>query len=183
MSLKKQQMGGKRKQTRRRYDFGQTRQKAGKHKKWRTAMRLIFTENGYLNLAFLKLAKPKPNGRLELIGHDDQVLDADCPRHILNTVTETVRPAGDWEVLNLQPEDDGPTTWYARPVLAWGVTLNGQIVPISSSDMDDVDTCYGRPQAIRKIGDPKVYCGGAEYPDADAWFADALRREPKLVAG
>ncbi len=139
-------------------------------------MRLIFTENGYLNLAFLKLAKPKPNGRLELIGHDDQILDADCPRGILNTVTSLVQPIEAWEVLMLHGGDD-QVAWQGHPIVAWGMTMAGQVVPIAANGLGDVDPGDGQPQAIRKIGDPNVYCGDVMYPDADTWFADARSRQ------
>lgn len=142
----------------------------------------IYTPSGWANLAKVDLAafKKDPKETGHQLMSNGQVID---PNNLNfgNTVVSVVACQGEFEYLTfIEGDDEHPDDEIlVEPVLAWGLTALGSLVPMTPTAMDgETDKHY----ALRKAGSPRVYSdqntGG--WPDAVAWLASVLGRPPKL---
>src|SRR5258708_4626725 len=124
--------------------------------------RFVYVGGGYVNLRNIDQAKINKGGRYTLIS-DDKIVD-DNNVDFLRTIVSVVAPQGDWECLSTISEEDGSKSVYAEPVLAWGLTVTGTLLPITTGERSGVEGDFG----LRKMGDPRVYAG-TTYSDMDSW--------------
>jgi hypothetical protein len=128
----------------------------------------IYTPRGYVNLGRVDVAKHLKSGRHQIVV-DDEEIDNNCV-NFGQTVISIIPVSGDWECLSTCREDDGTDSLISEPVIAWGLTAVGNVVPIVPSALDgDM-----RTHALRKTGDPQVWDSrGGGFETVEAW----LKRE------
>ena len=125
----------------------------------------IYTPKGYLNLSKVAEARFRNDERF-LIVVDGAVMD-DNHVGFPRTITSIIPTQGEWECLYPFDEEDKSKSILSEPVLAWGLTVLGEIVPITPSARDGVFESFG----LRKAGDTRIYersVGG--YDDITEWL-------------
>jgi hypothetical protein len=125
----------------------------------------IYTPNGYVNLDAVSEARFGDGKRYQIfVG--DRVVDGENP-DFGNTVVSIAPVNGEWDCIVKCTEDDGSESALALPVLAWGLTALGRLVPITPGNASGVEGSY----ALRKVGEGRVYYEMNTYETADAWLA------------
>lgn len=130
----------------------------------------VYTSKGYLNLAKVELARSKANSTgMELISEEGIVLDADN-RDFASKIISIVACGAEFECLTaIGGDEEHPDQVGAEPVLAWGLTSLGSLVPITPGYPGGVTE---EPYALRKVGSPLVYSADhVTLPDDKAWLA------------
>ena len=135
--------------------------------------RFVYVGGGYLNLSQIERVRIKRDGRHELIVNGAVVDDnhPDFPA----AIASVIQPQGEWECLSTISEEDGSLSLYDEPILAWGFTVTGNLVPITAGELGGVEGEFG----LRKVGDARVYTIDITYPDADSWLLDQNRKQNK----
>jgi hypothetical protein len=140
--------------------------------------RFVYTSQGWHNLDRVDEALFNGN-RVDLVV-DGQVVDRGNPTFLEQLVSAT--PAlTEWECIERGCEEDGPEAIVVTPVLAWGFTVIGALVPITATDMHGMHGNYG----LREKGTHTVYADGSRYSDAEAWLKAQNEQErrfkPRIV--
>jgi hypothetical protein len=137
--------------------------------------RFVHTPRGYVNLNGVTDARSKGNGRFELYA-GDKLVDADHP-DFPELVISALPVSGEWECLSTCSEDNGSESVLSEPVLAWGLTVTGDLIPIVPSETSGVTSDF----ALRRMGTSRVYePGGDIYDDEAAWLQ--IRKKTALIA-
>lgn len=127
------------------------------------ATRFIYTGKDYVNLDTVQVAKSKDDGRHQIVV-GGKVID-DHNLEFLTTLVSVIPVQGEWECL-LRAET--PDSFTCEPVIAWGVTVLGKVVPITPGEPGGVEGECG----LRMMGRPRVYSpnnmGG--YADDKEWL-------------
>jgi hypothetical protein len=134
----------------------------------------IYTPKGYVNLDRVELAPHTKTGRNQIIVDGKTIDDnsVDFGKMIIS-----VSPvSGDWECISPCEEDDGSYSLISEPILAWGLTALGSLVPITPSATDGEQGTY----VLRKSGDKRVWDGSSMggYDDADIWLKKYMEDYP-----
>lgn len=80
-----------------------------------------------------------------------------------------------WEyVATTSPDEKGDLHLVSEPILAWGLTASGTLVPMTPTAPDGI--LNGR-YVLRIRGQPTVYDGFIQYGNAELW----LKEEQKTV--
>ncbi|HYH23701.1 MAG TPA: hypothetical protein VD995_34220 [Azospirillum sp.] len=126
----------------------------------------VYTPGGYINANRIETARFNKDGRHSIVV-DGVVVDSN---HVdFGSLLVSLTPvSGEWECLTLCGEEDGTNSVWAEPVIAWGLTMLGEVVPVTPSERTGN---FGNP-GLRKVGTAQVHVSGfATYKDADAWLA------------
>jgi len=94
---------------------------------------------------------------------------------------------GGWDCLSYFAGEDGKYQLIVEPVIAWGITLSGDVRPVRPSDGPAPDALW-RYLGLRRPGSAEVYSympgdENSPYPSIEEWSkatADALDKLPKL---
>lgn len=140
----------------------------------------VYTPKGYFNLQTVDRAVFKKDGSYELISKD--VVVDDDHRHFDNLITAVVPCSTEMECLILcegdheHPEDEVAV----EPVLAWGLTVSGSLVPMTPSSMEGITD---EPYALRKVGHPRVFThdsiGG--WANEKEWLASSSASKKRII--
>jgi len=135
-------------------------------KESRLPMVFVYTQGRFRNLSTITEMERKENGS-ERLFVGDEIVDGNH-REFLSTIETIVPVQGDWECLTKAGDKDGNTMILAVPVLAWGQTVYGALVPITATEPGGVDG----PYALRRSGNDAVYSAEdlAPYKDEDEWL-------------
>ncbi len=125
----------------------------------------IFAGSKYLNLNKISEVSRKRDGKFNIF-IDDEVAD-DNNADFENKITTVIPVSGEWECLQKVSEEDGQFSVYREPVLAWGFSVFGHLVPVVPSNMGGDDDWV----ALRKCGEEKIYTSVGDYDDLNAWIA------------
>jgi hypothetical protein len=130
----------------------------------------VMIGNSYIRLDEITRFQRNKNGRFQIetesgiIG--DEIYDFD------DFVVDFIPVQSDWECLFADPDSGDTEPYWSEPVVAWGRTITGSIVPVTASNTSGVKQEF----ALRKVGDPRVYIPmHANYPDAESWARAELR--------
>jgi hypothetical protein len=128
----------------------------------------IYTDSGFLSVDRIEPAIHSKDGRYEIIvdGRTFLARDAEFERKIVSIV-----PVGTerWECLTRLLDDGLAPAIWSEPVIAWGLTMLGDTIPITPVDTDGVAE---GTFALRKIGEGRVHVpGDGTYASAEEWFA------------
>jgi hypothetical protein len=138
-------------------------------------LRFVYTPRGYVNLDGITEARFKRTGGFELYAGDTPI-DADHP-DFPDLVVSVLPVTGDWECLSVCAEEDGSDSLWSEPVLAWGFTVTGHLIPITPSETSGVADGF----ALRRAGTTRIHeAGFGEYEDETSWLQ--AHREAKLLA-
>lgn len=86
-----------------------------------------------------------------------------------NCFKTLIAVVGEWEALIPYTDDASKMAAYtADPVIAWGLTRRGEVVPVTASDLDGVRGPFG----LRRHREPRVYSAAVlgGYDNADQWL-------------
>ena len=127
-------------------------------------MAFVYTPNGYFPLSDVELVKIKKDGKRELWVGGKVVDDDSSPENVLTSI---IPVQGDWECLAIGEGEDGKTEIISEPVLAWGLTAFGRVLPVTASENSGVDGHYG----LRRAGEEAVYGGSmGGYVSSKDWI-------------
>jgi hypothetical protein len=132
--------------------------------------RFVYVGAGYVNLRHVDQVRINKDGRHTLISNG-KVVDENNAQ-FAEAIVSVIPVQGEWECLSSVAEDDGSFTAYAEPVLAWGWTATGCLLPITPGELQGVIGGF----ALRRVGTARIYGMDTNYPDTDAWLA-ALNKE------
>lgn len=126
----------------------------------------IYTPKGYVNLSSVEQARINQDGRHSIVV-DGKIVD-DNHVDFRETIVSIVPINGEWECLYPHNEEDNTKSLLSEPILAWGLTVLGSMVPITPSGMGGVHERV----ALRKVGDTRIYEGGAigGFDDLNSWL-------------
>jgi hypothetical protein len=123
------------------------------------------TARGFLNLDVVGEGIERSGGKFDLLVHG-QTLD-DKNAYFEKAITSIVASEGAWEVIiPVEPDPDGPR-YVVEPILAWGLTVAGHLLPITASEPEGVDGQF----VVRQHGRARVYGVGnvGGWNDVDHW--------------
>lgn len=136
------------------------------------ANRFIYTGKRYVNLDTVQAAQTKQNGRHQIVV-DGNVID-DNNVDFGRTIVSVVAVQGEWECLRAEALE----FILSEPVIAWGVTVLGEVVPITPGELGGVEGDFG----LRKLGSPRVYSpqsiGG--FANDKEWLAVTSTQEAQI---
>ena len=123
----------------------------------------VYDGRGYIKVDDIERARAVGNGkwRVETKGGTHEIFNFDSE---LVSVVPCAEPL---ECL-IPASDEDDVDYYSVPVIAWGMTVLGVLVPVTAFEPDGVGGNY----AIRKPGDRQVASCEALYDDADQWVAE-----------
>lgn len=129
-------------------------------------MVFVYTQGRFRNLSTITKMERKDDGS-ERLFVGDEIVDGNH-QEFLSTIEAIVPVQGDWECLTKAPNKDGDTIILSVPVLAWGQTVYGTLVPITATEPGGVDG----PYALRRGGNSAVYSAEdlAPYKDENEWL-------------
>ena len=135
----------------------------------------IYTPKGYVNLRTVERVNFKSDASHTIIV-DGEVVDnnhKDFGDHVVSVVPCVT----EMEYLTImEGSDEHPSDEIlVEPVLAWGLTVLGTLIPMTPSSMEGVtELHYG----LRKTGSPRVYTASniGGWPSDEDWATDTLRR-------
>lgn len=128
----------------------------------------VRTDRGYFNLSKVDKIEWVRGGTYRLwCGEDSGEADKIEPSLVSLATCE-----GQWECLipvAADPEMNMPASFSAEPVIAWGLTLFGNTVPVTMFDPHGVEGYY----AVRRKGEDEVRSNfGDTFPSGYAWLED-----------
>jgi hypothetical protein len=130
------------------------------------ATRFIYTGRDYVNLDTVQVAKSKDDGRHQLVGGGKMIDDNSVD--FLKTIVSVVAVQGEWECL---ARGEGLEPAISDPVIAWGVTVLGEVIPITPAEPSGVQGEF----ALRKAGSPRVYASSmGGYDNETEWLTTTL---------
>lgn len=137
----------------------------------------IYTPKGYVNLDKVEVARHVKSSPIHYkISVDDETMDTNHPM-FGTTIISIIPIIGEWEYLSPCEEENGSYTAYSEPVIAWGLTAVGSVVPVTPTTPEGPQGIY----ALRKSGDSRVWESEAEYENAKQWLENyaALQKKRK----
>lgn len=125
----------------------------------------IHTERGYRRLSEVKSCSIDNDGDHTLLNDDDYKI-SDHGEILLGHIVSIIPPTGEWEQVYTCKEDDGVTKVYSEPVIAWGLTAVGSVIPVTPT------APKGLPNgaALRKVGRPEIYVGSTTHTNEEDWL-------------
>jgi hypothetical protein len=124
----------------------------------------IFTGNGFVNLRRVDSARRNGNGRYTLL-EGDTVLDDNNPSFD-ETLVSIIPSQGEWECLTLCTEEDGSESVVVEVVVAFGLTVFGEIRPLIPSAMKGEVGAY----MLRREGRTEIAGPGGTFKDEAEWL-------------
>jgi len=112
----------------------------------------VHTEPGvWVNLARVDTLRRLRNGNYE-VTVDGRVVDDNCPGPD-ETIVQIVPNDGGWELLSLCDAGTPEMSVYVEPIIAWGLTPFGVVVPVTPMEPagDHGEVAY------RGHGDPRIF--------------------------
>lgn len=131
----------------------------------------IDTPNGYVSLDEISYVHRKKDGRFE-IGTVGGILDGNR-RHFDRTIVQYLPAPADLECLFF--DSDAPDSYFAEPIIAFGQTITGELVPVTLGWMEGIFHDHGR----RKVGIPQIFEDDITYPNIDDWLRSHSEQESK----
>lgn len=125
----------------------------------------VHTGRGYRRLSDIKVGKIADDGKVTLWGEENEKISEygdDFSGHIVSIIPVT----GEWEQVYTCTEDDGTTKVYSEPVIAWGLTVLGAVIPVTPTAPEGLPNS----SALRKVGRPDIYVGSTTYEDEANWL-------------
>lgn len=139
----------------------------------------IYTPKGYVNLNSIQMAQSGQTNWRKLITNDGVVVDDNHPDFGI-TITSVTPVTDEWECFTPCGGDEAGTyTAECEPVLAWGLTVLGDLIPITPSEMSGVEGYY----ALRKVGTAPVYSRYGQYKTPEEWVDSVTETEPAAKTG
>lgn len=136
-----------------------------------------FVGTGYKNLDEVRTVRIGDGGEFVLLDANERVIDSknkDFPE----TLVSVVPVEGQWEMLTLGEIEGGVQSVYAEPILAWGFTVLGNLVPIVPNAMNGV---FDASIALRRKGTQEIYMGSVDpYPNEKVWL-EHMRSQNFLI--
>ena len=120
----------------------------------------IRTEHGFVDLEEISYVREKLNGRFE-IGTATGILDSDSD---FDQILVQHLPALDG-IECLFFDAAAPGSYFTEPVVAFGRTTMGRLVPVTPSFMDGVF----QDHAMQKAGSPQVFDEHVTYQNIGDW--------------
>lgn len=135
------------------------------------AANFIYTPRGYINVSQIRRAAHNKDGTFRLTDHEGLELD-DRNMGFGEQIVSVVPCTEPLECLTFMPGDEEHPAdeVLAEPVLAWGLTTVGLVLPITPSSMEGVtESGY----ALRKVGQDRVYSGDniGGWTNSEEWVA------------
>lgn len=142
----------------------------------------IDTRDGYVNLDRVEKITRTVKGESILYGKDRAVLGV-VVGEIENHIAQLL-PCDGWEKLTwIAPVDVEPSWVFACPVIAWGLTLNNTIGPVTADEAYTFWPSQREPWGLRKVGGKEIFMSDdVTFPDAESWAADMQKRHERQVA-
>lgn len=129
----------------------------------------VYTPRGYVRLDTIERAAfVRDSATTQLIAADGKVID-DGHANFGEVIVSIVACSTEYECLTIvEADEEHPREVCAEPVLAWGLTALGHLVPITPSSREGVKERF----ALRKVGSEATYCdySVSGWPDAKAWL-------------
>ena len=92
-------------------------------------------------------------------------------------IKKIVTPQGEWDCVIADSWDGDRLSEMVEPVLVWGLTAEGQLIPITSFYPAGVTD----PYALRRAGSGTVYSEDGSYPSAAEWLDMQTKRARRLA--
>lgn len=129
----------------------------------------IYTPKGYVNVSQIAIARSNRDGTHRLYDLAGELLDERCVDFGSQIVS--IAPCSEpTEYLTIMPADEEHAEEIlVEPVVAWGLTMLGDTVPITPSSMDGVEELH---YGLRKVGQERVYTSSniGGWENAKAWL-------------
>jgi hypothetical protein len=125
----------------------------------------IHTEHGYRRLSDVKMDKIDNDGN-HVLRDDENNKISEHGEVLLQRIISIIPPSGEWEQVYTCKEEDGATKVYSEPVIAWGLTTVGSIVPVTPTAPEGVPN----GAAVRKVGRPEIYVGSTTHTNEEDWL-------------
>jgi len=123
--------------------------------------RFVATSRGYANLGDIDLVRTRRRNRYQFVV-DGSVIDKNVPQ-FGGELTKIIPVTGEWECLI---KTTVPTEAQIEPVIAWGFTVLGAVVPVTPSKLNGVEGKF----ALRRKGEETVYGAAKTYASGEEWL-------------
>lgn len=128
-------------------------------------MTFVNVDDGWIRLDSVARYKRDSKSGDKVILKDGTTVKA--PDDFFDAVISLVTPQGEWECVIANSWDGDRLSEIIEPVLAWGLAIDGYVIPITPLYPKGVIDLY----ALRRAGSEMVY-SGAEGPLTVAQFLD-----------
>ena len=129
--------------------------------------KFIHTSQGYINVDRIDRIVSKQEG-VDIIVGGETIEASTSPAE--SGVVSVIPTQGQWEVLEYIDDAEYFSkygqSYFIEPVIAWGLTLQGSLVPITPLSMDGTTGDF----AFRQLNSARVYTPNAAYDSLDAWL-------------
>lgn len=123
--------------------------------------RFVSTSKGYANLNDIEFVRARRRDRHQFVV-DGSIIDKNVPK-FGNELTKIIPVTGDWECLIATAV---PTEALIEPIIAWGFTVLGAVIPVTPSKLKGVDGKFG----LRRKGEEMVYGATQTYASGEEWL-------------
>lgn len=122
----------------------------------------VYVGDKYVALDTIRQAVRAEDGRL-ILSSAEGVVDRENTE-LESTLLALIPPQGEWECLTPLEEDDGDLAPVIEPVLAFGLSVFGNLVPVTPSAPGGVlgDHVLRRPGQLTVYGTGGVFAGGVD---------------------
>jgi hypothetical protein len=127
----------------------------------------IWTDKGYVPLAKIDLAKNNDDGTHDIVV-DGKVVQTRYS-NFAGTVFSLVPVTGDWLVLSEGENGREEIVTMEEPVLAWGLTVGGHLVPVTASESGGVQGDY----RLRRADSDRLYGAGIGGYESSPQFGNS----------
>lgn len=125
----------------------------------------IHTERGYRRLADVKAIKIDNEGNHTLRDDSNDKI-SEHGEVVLERIVSLIALTGEWEQVYTCTEEDGTTKIFTEPVIAWGLTVVGSVIPVTPTAPEGLPNA----PALRKVGRPEIYVSSTTYDTEERWL-------------
>ena len=125
----------------------------------------INTNIGKVNLTTVRKISGPDRRLLELT--DGTYAEALCDPDAV--VVKMLPAGGEFEVVVDSSTADNPTDFWVEPVIAWGVCLNGTVVPITPAEPAGL---WSKSPLVRRKGETAVFHPSGGYECIEDYFVE-----------
>lgn len=136
--------------------------------------RFISTSRGYANLNDIELVKLRRRNKYQFVV-GGSIIDKNVPQ-FGNELTKIIPVNGDWECLTEIGDARHERHLRVEPVVAWGFTVLGAVVPVTPGSMKGVEGKF----ALRQRGQAEIYSADQTYASQEDWLNPDARRPPQF---
>jgi hypothetical protein len=146
-------------------------------------MRFMYAGSGEINLDAIESLESLRGGKTRIRLRSGEVVEVDGHIDPWREVVQIIPVQGEWECL-IAGFEPGSGEWFcvAEPIIAWGFTAKGSVVPVTPMDTGaTLEDGYG----VRRVGTKEIHVAETRtFADENQWRryleaieADRARRE------